>query len=150
MTLLHVRLHPGFSAELRLLAKSDQLKDRKAAAQILHLLDLIRSVPGIRDRLLAHYEDIWVKHDGKIEQVNIRLIQELKKIAEDGRYLTDAVRRIRQQDSHPADEYRVFYVPRSPTGKAFQCEILGVSHRSVAYTPEVLQELKRRYESPEK
>ena len=114
----------------------------------MHLLDLLEKAPSIRDRILGHHESIIVKNkDGSIERVDIKIIQGLKDIADDPKYLTDAVRRIRDLEHNPVDSYRIFFAPRKSNSAHFIIQILGVFLRDVAYTPETLKELTRRYES---
>ncbi len=148
MSTLDVLLHPMATAEIRALASSADRMEQKAAAQILQLLNLMRSAPGIRDRLLSQHQSIWVTQAGSSHQIDIKLIQELKKIADDPRYHTDAVRRVRLLNEKPVDEYRVFFAPRPTSHGAFQYQVLGVFHRRMAYSAQTLTELKRRYENP--
>lgn len=148
MALLKVRLHPCFHAEMLDLKASPRKNEQQAAAQILVLLDLMRSHPGVRERLLEHYQTIDFSSGNGLERVDIKIIKALRDVADDSKYMTDAVRRIRRLSTHPADDYRVFYAPRNPSGQAFECEILGVFHRSVAYSPDTLRELQRRYQEP--
>lgn len=122
-------------------------KERTAAAQILALVQLLRSSPTLRARLLSHFDEISVVENGQYINVDIKLIKELADIADD-RYQTDAVRRIRDLQNKPADEYRVFFAPRNTKSPSFCCEVLGVFHRSVAYSQATLNELEQRYNKP--
>jgi hypothetical protein len=145
---LQFRFHPQATADVVALARSPLPEQRNAAAQLLILLELVRSHPGIRDRLLGSNESITVKTaEGAWQTVDIKLIHQLKDIAEDGRYHTDAVRRIRDVTDKPADDYRVFFALRKPRNGAFVLQVLGFFHRSIAYSPATLTELKKRYES---
>lgn len=148
MSKLQLSFHPEATIQITALASSPKEDERKAAAQLLVLLDLVRSHSAIRERLLGHHESIVVKVEGGgWVSVDIKLIQQLKDIAEDDRYFTDAVRRIRDVSDKPADEYRVFFAPRKPRNGAFVYQVLGFFHRSTAYTTATLTELKKRYES---
>jgi len=141
-----VKLHPKASAELKALAESSDPQEQLAAAQLMTLMQLIRSHASIRDRLLAHHEDMWIgAADGNGFKVDIKIIKQLQSIA-DNKYLIDAIRRIRDVTHKPADNYRVFYVYRDQLKNGtFACLILGVFDRKIAYTDETLNELKLRY-----
>jgi hypothetical protein len=89
---------------------------------------------------------VWKQHSGS-QQVDIKLIKSLESIADDFRFHTDAVRRIRDLTNRPADAYRVFYAQRKTRKGCFVFQVLGVVHRAAAYLPETLQELKKRYEN---
>jgi len=98
--------------------------------------------------LLTQYEEISVKTEaGEWQLLDIKLIQELKDIADDGKYHTDAVRRIRDLTQKPADRYRVFFAPRKSRSGIFIYQVLGFFHRDIAYEKAALAELKKRYES---
>jgi hypothetical protein len=149
MSSLHVHLHPKARNDIELLARSSNPVEKKAVAQLLQLIALVRSVPSLRDRLLAHFESVTVKKaDGTYQQVDIRIISQLKDIATDSKFHTDAVRRIRDLGNSPADDFRVFFAPREPQSNGFHCEILGIFNRKIAYSRETLHELKVRYENP--
>lgn len=150
MTTLNIRLHPCFTAQMLALHASTLRRERPVAAQILVLLDLIRSHSAVRARLLKHFETIDYSTAEGTGRVDIKIIKALMDAADDQKYMTDAVRRIRSLSSSPVNDYRVFYAPRKSTGSAFECEILGVFHRKVAYNQETLRELRRRYEDPQK
>lgn len=145
MSTLSVKLHPKASAELKALAESSDPTKQLAAAQLLTLMQLIKSHASIRDRLLGHHEDILIRSlDGKLSKIDIKIIKQLQSIAED-KYLTDAIRRIRDVSHRPADNYRVFYVYRKPlTNGTFTCLVLGIFDRNVAYTDQTLNELESR------
>jgi len=148
LSTLKYEIHPRAEEELIALATSGDPEKEFAAAQLIWLLDLVRSHTDIRDRLLTHYQTITVRiEEGEWQQLDIKLIQQLKDIAEDGRYHTDAVRRIRDLTQSPANEYRIFFAPRKPWHGSFTFQVLGVFERTAAYTDETLAELKKRYES---
>lgn len=121
---------------------------RRAAAQLVQLLTLAQAHPVIRERLIASFETITITTvDGGTQQVDIKLIHALKHIADDDRYLTDAIRRIRDLNNEPADSYGVFFALRKPRNGCFIFLVLGVFHRDAAYLPAALNELKKRYEN---
>jgi hypothetical protein len=124
---------------------SGNAQEVKAAAQIVNLLSLVEANAGIRDRLLVTSEAISVVQNGTYRQVDIKVIIELKNIADDSRFHTDAVRRIRELTYSPVDYYRIFFVQRPSKGGAFIFQVLGIFERSVAYIPATLAELTRRY-----
>ncbi|MCB4350240.1 hypothetical protein LA345_41320 (plasmid) [Burkholderia vietnamiensis] len=130
------------------MARSADPEEQRAAAQLMQLLELARSNPGIRERLMGSWETVTVRSAaGETQQVDIKLIKCLKDIADDDRYHTDAIRRIRDLINKPADRYRVFFAQRKSRNGCFVFQVLGVFHREVAYLPATLNELKKRYES---
>jgi hypothetical protein len=148
LSTLIVQLDARARAELTALAKSLNPMERKAAAQLLVLLDLVKSNAAIRDRLLTQYETCSVSIGGSYHQIDIKIIQSLKCIANDEKFHTDAVRRIRDVLAKPGDQYRVFFAPVPSKQAGFSCRVLGVFHRSIAYEQSTLNELKKRYENP--
>ena len=145
---LVVTYHDEAVKEIEALVDSEDECLQEAAAQILQLIDLVETSPLVRDRILAPYQTITVrKADGSFAQVDIKLIQELKDVANDQNHCTDAVRRIRDLINKPADEYRVFFAPRQSLKGPHRFQVLGVFHRDSAYTKSTIDELKRRYES---
>jgi hypothetical protein len=151
LAILAVNLHPRAEGELKSLALSDNEAEQEAAAQLIALLDLMRSSVHIYDRLCTHHEEILVRDlAGKLITVNIKIIQSLKDCANDRRYHVDAMRRIRELHQPPGDDYRVFFAPRPSRRGPIVCEVLGIFHRSEAYSAATLAELKRRYENPSK
>lgn len=130
------------------MARSADPEEKRAAAQLLRLLELAQSNPGIRERLMTSWETVTVWNAaGDTQQVDIKLIKSLKDIADDSRYHTDAIRRLRDLTNKPADTYRVFYAQRTSRNGCFVFQVLGVFHRDMAYLPTTLSELKKRYES---
>lgn len=129
-----------------MLVKSADALVRKAGQQVLHLLSIIESNMALRDRLLCHHEDRWVVDNGVRRKISIKIIQSLKDIANDGKYHTDAIRRIRSDLETPVDEYRVFFAPveLQPDGVR-TVKILGVYHRSIAYQEQTMAALIKRY-----
>lgn len=148
MSKLLIDFHPEASVELAALARSSNEEEQQAAAQLFKLMELVRDHPDIRDRLLV-WDEAFVVQDavGGLQQLNIKIIQELKNIADDGRFHTNAIRRIRELNKKPADEYRVFFSPGMNRNGALVIQLLGVTHRSKAYLPENMAKLKKRYES---
>jgi len=105
LSTLKYEIHPLAEGELIALATSGDPEKEFAAAQLIWLLDLVRSHTDIRDRLLTHYQTITVRtEEGEWQQLDIKLIQQLKDIAEDSRYHIDTVRRIRDLTQSPASE----------------------------------------------
>lgn len=97
---------------------------------------------------MATWETVTVSNAaGETQQVDIKLIKSLKDIADDQRYQTDAIRRIRDLTQKPADTYRVFYAQRPTRKGCFIFQVLGVFHRDEAYSSTTLSELKKRYEN---
>jgi len=145
-----IKFHPAANDELDDLLDSENNLEKLAGEQILVLLDLVQSNSLIRDRLLEHNRQLWVRQNGHTHAVDIKVIRQLESIANDGKYLTDAVRRLRDLSNKPVDRYRLFFAPAGDNYGKQTITILGIFHRDVAYTPETLEELKRRYEEEEK
>ncbi len=143
MSILEWKFNPEASSELRKLAESPVPEERRAAAQIYWLLELMRSNAGIRDRLRGTHETVSVMLPGESipTSLDIKIIWQLRDIANDSSFHTDAIRRIRMLNSEPVDKYRVFYAMFKNTGV-----ILGVFPRNHAYSEDTISALKTRYE----
>lgn len=113
--------------------------------QLVEFLRLIETSHAIASRLLTHHEQLSVNNaDGKPVTVNIKVIQSWKEDANDARYFTDAIRRIRDIYTSPLNDYRVFFVPRlDKDGSWYQ--LLGIFHKNDAYSESTGAELRRRY-----
>lgn len=148
MSSLLIYMHPKAEAEFEAMVASGDENAMLAAAQLMQLLSMAEAVPRIRDRLMGNHEVVNAKiSEGKFVQVDIKMILDLKEIACDDKYFTDAVRRIRELDNPPADRYRVFFAPRKNLNGVFRYQVLGVFARKVAYDKATLDELKNRYEN---
>lgn len=117
-----------------------------AGEKILVLLDLVQSHALIKDRLLEHNRQLWVRQNGLTQTIDIKVLRQLESIANDRKYLTDAMRRMRDLSNKPVDRYRLFVAPALDKYGKQIVTFLGFFHRNVAYLPETLAELKRRYE----
>lgn len=146
LSTLHIRFHPDADDELDDLLDSPDARERRAGEQILILLQIVESNAQLRDRLLAHNETIYTRQNGIVRRVDIKVIRALEEIAEDKKYLTDAVRRIRDLTEKPVDEYRVFFEPVTMSGNSHVVRVLGIIHRDHAYSAQTLQIIKSRFE----
>lgn len=147
MSNLLINLHPLVKKQLAEMALSPNANENALAAQLFQLIGLMESFPAIRDRLLTNFQPIDVKDEqGKSVKVNIKLIQALKDEAGDSKYFTDAIRRIRDLNNWPCEEYRLFFAPRKNVSGMFCYEVLGIFHKDIAYNKETLEELRRRYQ----
>ena len=74
-----------------------------AGEKILVLLDLVQSHALIKDRLLEHNRQLWVRQNGLTQTIDIKVLRQLESIANDRKYLTDAMRRMRDLSNKPVD-----------------------------------------------
>jgi len=149
LAFLNVQFHPCAEADFEAMATSGIEEQEEAAAQLLWLLDIFRTSLPIYRALLAVNEDVQTTEaeSGEFIYLNIKLIRSLAECADDARFQTDAIRRVRQLDTSPSDKYRVFYAMRRNVLNQEICQILGVFPRQRAYDRQTLAELVRRYRS---
>jgi len=146
LSALTILFHRDADAELDSLLDSEDVLEQRAGDQILLLLDLVQSHAQIRERILEHNKQFWLTHNGVMEAVDIKVIRQLQQYASDEKYLTDAIRRMRDLLHKPADRYRVFFAPTLRRNDVLCMTILGIFHRDIAYTAKTLEMLRRRYE----
>jgi hypothetical protein len=147
---LFARIHPKAQGEIRGLATSSDPRKKDAAAFIVALIELLKSCPAVRACMFDVVASIDIpSQNGKIERVDIKMIKQLKDIADDQRYHQDAIRRIRDLEHSAAADYRLFYAPRKlVTNGNFYLHVLGLFDRDNAYTQSTLTELTYRYRNP--